>query len=101
VIVKEILSFQDCEEALIFLKSKIEGCGDITLYLEVNEFTGDELLQEIGLKFKEKIKKIAIVCRDESIENTQKIAEKFYRAEIKFFEIIEKKQAKRWVQLKA
>ncbi|MCM4156420.1 STAS/SEC14 domain-containing protein [Gramella sp. AN32] len=101
MIVKENLNFQDCKEALFFLKSKIEVRGDIKIYLEVNEFVGDELLQEIGLKFKENIKKIAIVCRDESIENMRIIARKFYRSEIKFFEVIEKAQAKRWVHLKA
>lgn len=101
MIAKEKLTIQDCNKALSFLKSKIEQGFNTRLYLELNEFAGAKLLQEIGFKFKEKIKKIAIICRDESIEDMQKTATRFYRTEIKFFKILEKKQAKKWIHLKA
>ncbi|SRX55054.1 STAS/SEC14 domain-containing protein [Aequorivita sp. CIP111184] len=97
MIAKEKLTIQDCNKALSFLKSKIEEGFDTSLYLELNEFEGAKLLQEIKFKFKENIKKIAIVSRDESIEDMQKTAIRFYRTEIKFFKILEKKQAKKWI----
>ncbi len=101
MVVKEELNFKDFKEALLFLKSKIQLGGEIKLYLEINEFEGGELLQEIGFKLQEKIEKIAIVCTNESIENLRKTASKFYRSDIKFFELLESKQAKKWIHLKA
>ncbi len=99
MVVKEEPNFKDFKETFLFLKSKIELGGEIKLYLEINEFKGGELLQEIGFKFKEKIEKMAVVCTNDSIENLLKIASKFYHSDIKFFQIKESKQAKKWIHL--
>jgi hypothetical protein len=39
MIAKEKVDFQDCNQALSFLKSKIEGGFGIRLYLKLNELT--------------------------------------------------------------
>ncbi|EIJ39358.1 Protein of unknown function (DUF3478) [Galbibacter orientalis DSM 19592] len=101
MIVKEKVDFQDCNQALTFLKSKVTEEIDIRLYLEVNEFAIEELLREISFKFQSNIKKMAIVCNNESIESIRKITNKFYDSEVKFFEIQENTKAKKWIQLKA
>jgi L-2-hydroxyglutarate oxidase LhgO len=101
MIVKEKIDFQDCNQTLTFLKSKVAEEIDIRLYLEVNEFTVEELLREISFKFQSNIKKMVIVCHNESIESIRKITNNFYDAEIKFFEIQENTKAKKWIQLKA